>query len=182
MIWILATRGTATKLRADPYTETAIEAVHSVVYKPGVEPVAFTGTDAGQGELGTFVKGLEQLSRSQRRETPDGKSDLDQRAERVLRWLDDKDPHETDPFRLLNLSYAATEKEIAQQYHKLSRRTHPDQHSADSSADYWRERQKGINQAYAELSDPQRRAHWRTHFERRTRLLQLLWKIESNPR
>lgn len=61
MIWMLATRGATTKLRADPYTETVIEAVHSVVYQPAVEPVAFTGTDVGQGALGTFARGLERV-------------------------------------------------------------------------------------------------------------------------
>lgn len=62
MIWILTTRGASTKLRSSPYTETEIEGVHSVVYKPGIEPVAFTGSDAGAGELGTFGRGIQRLS------------------------------------------------------------------------------------------------------------------------
>ncbi len=62
MIWILATRGAATKLRATPFTETAIEGVHSVVYKAGVEPVPFSGEDGEAGPLGTFGRGVHRLS------------------------------------------------------------------------------------------------------------------------
>jgi hypothetical protein len=62
MIWILATRGASTKLRSTPFTETAIEGVHSVVYKPGIVPVPFNGADATEGELGTFGRGLHRIS------------------------------------------------------------------------------------------------------------------------
>lgn len=62
MIWILATRGASTKLRSAPNTETNIEGVHSVVYKPGIEPVPFTGSDTSEGELGTFGRGVQRLS------------------------------------------------------------------------------------------------------------------------
>lgn len=62
MIWILATRGTATKLRATPFTETAIEGVHSLVYKPGIESVPFSGEDQTQGKLGTFGRGVYRIS------------------------------------------------------------------------------------------------------------------------
>ena len=62
MIWILATRGASTKLRATPFTETAIEGIHSVVYKSGVEPVVFSGGDESEGELGTFARGLNRVS------------------------------------------------------------------------------------------------------------------------
>lgn len=62
MIWVLATRGASTKLRGSPFTETAIEDVHSVVYKPGVEPVAFSGADGGEGPEGTFGRGVSRLS------------------------------------------------------------------------------------------------------------------------
>lgn len=62
MIWILATRGASTKLRSPPNTETNIEGVHSVVYKPGIEPVPFTGSDTSEGELGTFGRGAQRLS------------------------------------------------------------------------------------------------------------------------
>ena len=62
MIWILATRGASTKLRSEPYTETTIEGVHSVVYKPGIEPVPFTGSETSEGKLGTFGCGVHRLS------------------------------------------------------------------------------------------------------------------------
>ena len=62
MIWILATRGAATKLRASPFTETTIEGVHSVVYKPGIEAVPFSGEDVTQGKLGTFARGVYRIS------------------------------------------------------------------------------------------------------------------------
>ncbi len=62
MIWLLATRGAATKLRASPFTETPIEGVHSVVYKPGIEPVPFSGEDQAAGELGTYARGVYRLS------------------------------------------------------------------------------------------------------------------------
>ena len=62
MIWILATRGASTKLRSAPYTETTIEGVHSVVYKPGIEPVPFAGSDTSEGRLGTFGCGVHRLS------------------------------------------------------------------------------------------------------------------------
>lgn len=62
MIWILATRGASTKLRASPYTETVIEGVQSVVYRPGVVPVPGTGADNGSGALGTYSRGLHRAS------------------------------------------------------------------------------------------------------------------------
>ena len=62
MIWILATRGVSTKLRSTPFTETAIEGVHSVVYKPGIEPIAYTGEDTSAGERGTYGRGLHRVS------------------------------------------------------------------------------------------------------------------------
>ncbi len=61
MIWILATRGASTKLRASPFTETAIEGVHSVVYKPGIEPAPFSGEDQTLGKLGTYARGVYRL-------------------------------------------------------------------------------------------------------------------------
>lgn len=62
MIWILATRGAATRLRNSPFTETPIEGVHSAIYRPGVEPIAASGRDAVAGELGTFTRGLHRAS------------------------------------------------------------------------------------------------------------------------
>lgn len=62
MIWILASRGAATKLRASPFTETAIEGVHGVVYRPGVQAVPFSGGNESEGLPGTFARGLHRLS------------------------------------------------------------------------------------------------------------------------
>ncbi len=62
MIWILATRGVSTKLRSTPFTETEIEGVHSVVYKPGIEPIAYTGQDTSEGECGKYGRGLHRVS------------------------------------------------------------------------------------------------------------------------
>lgn len=61
MIWILATRGAVTKLRASPFTETAIEGVHSIVYKPGIEPVPGSG-DATGVAVGTFARGVHRVA------------------------------------------------------------------------------------------------------------------------
>ena len=62
MIWVLATRGASTKLRGSPFTETSIEGVHSVVYKPGIAPVPFSGADITAGARGTFDRGLHRVS------------------------------------------------------------------------------------------------------------------------
>lgn len=62
MIWILATRGASTKLVSSPYTETPIEGVHSVVYKPGITPIAYTGQEGEWGPAGTFDRGLWRIS------------------------------------------------------------------------------------------------------------------------
>lgn len=62
MIWILATRGASTKLRATPFTETAIEGVHSVIYQPGIAPVPASGEDITAGLLGTFSRGVHRIS------------------------------------------------------------------------------------------------------------------------
>jgi len=61
MVLIVATRGAATKLRSSPFTETVIAGVHSVVYKPGVEPVPHDGTDAAAAN-GTFTRGVQRIS------------------------------------------------------------------------------------------------------------------------
>lgn len=62
MISILATRGASTRLRNSPFTETAMEGVHSVIYRPGVEAVPVSGADAESGELGTYVRGVHRIS------------------------------------------------------------------------------------------------------------------------
>ena len=61
MIWLLATRGAATKLRATPFTETAIEGVHSVVYRPGIEPIPFSGDEPAE-PLGVYGRGVQRVS------------------------------------------------------------------------------------------------------------------------
>ena len=62
MIWILATRGVSTKLQSTPFTETEIDGVHSVVYRPGIAAVPHTGSDESTGELGTFGRGVHRIS------------------------------------------------------------------------------------------------------------------------
>ncbi len=62
MIWVLTSRGASTKLRSSPFTETAIEGAHSIVYKPGVEPIPLTGNDVSNGPLGTFDRGPHRLA------------------------------------------------------------------------------------------------------------------------
>jgi len=62
MIWILATRGAATKLRASPFTETTVEGVHSVVYRPGIEPVPMAGSQAASAPMGTYSRGVQRIS------------------------------------------------------------------------------------------------------------------------
>lgn len=61
MIWILATRGALTRLRASPFTETTIEGVHSVVYRPGIEPIPFAG-DVPAEPLGVYGRGVHRIS------------------------------------------------------------------------------------------------------------------------
>lgn len=62
MISILSSRSASTKLRATPFTETNIEGVHSVVYKPGISPVPGSGDDASAEPLGTFTRGIHRIS------------------------------------------------------------------------------------------------------------------------
>jgi len=62
MIWILATRGMDTKLVVPPFTETPIEGAHSVVYRPGIQVMPYTGEDEAAGALGTFAKGVHRIS------------------------------------------------------------------------------------------------------------------------
>ncbi|HNQ21683.1 MAG TPA: hypothetical protein PKK06_01165 [Phycisphaerae bacterium] len=62
MIWILATRGAATKLRSSPYTETPIEGVHSVVYRPGIAPIAVTVGEFDPEPTGLYERGVSRIS------------------------------------------------------------------------------------------------------------------------
>jgi len=58
MIWMLTTQGASTRLRDTPFTETPVQGVGSIVYKPGIAATPATGADPGSGELGTFTRGL----------------------------------------------------------------------------------------------------------------------------
>lgn len=62
MIWLLATRGIATRRIFSPHTETPVEGAHSLVYSPGVEPIRYAGVEPPQGPLGTFGRGLHRAS------------------------------------------------------------------------------------------------------------------------
>lgn len=62
MIWVLASRGASTILRDSPFTETTIEGVHSVVYKPGIAPVPLGGGDATTEPVGTYARGVHRIS------------------------------------------------------------------------------------------------------------------------
>lgn len=62
MISLLAIHSAATKLRDAPFTETPIPGVHSLIYRPGVEPLPLAGDDAATGPRGTFARGLHRLS------------------------------------------------------------------------------------------------------------------------
>ena len=62
MIWLLAHRRMSTKLAAYPYTETTIEGGHSLLYKPGVEPVLSDGLGEPPGSEGTYSRGMHRAS------------------------------------------------------------------------------------------------------------------------
>ncbi|MCP4248924.1 MAG: hypothetical protein GY778_17925 [bacterium] len=62
MIWLLAHRRTSTKLRSSPFTETTVEGGHSVLYRPGVAAIQYTGQLQLVGEEGTFGRGLHRVS------------------------------------------------------------------------------------------------------------------------
>ena len=62
-----------------------------------------------------------------------------------------------DYYRTLNVSSDASPEIIKKAYRKLALETHPDRNPGDGGAE---ERFKQINEAYAVLSDPQRRAQY----------------------
>jgi len=62
-----------------------------------------------------------------------------------------------DYYEVLGLSREAAPREIKAAYRRLARRYHPDVNREDPDAE---ERFKEIGEAYAVLSDPQRRAHY----------------------
>ena len=62
-----------------------------------------------------------------------------------------------DYYESLNVSRTADAKEIKSAYRKLALQYHPDRNPGDAAAE---EKFKEINEAYAVLSDPQKRSHY----------------------
>jgi|Deesub1362A_J573_1020465.scaffolds.fasta_scaffold00252_6 molecular chaperone DnaJ len=62
-----------------------------------------------------------------------------------------------DYYEILGISRDATEEEIKRAYRKLALKYHPDRNPGDKTAE---ERFKEINEAYACLSDPEKRANY----------------------
>src|SRR5512139_1561909 len=62
-----------------------------------------------------------------------------------------------DYYRLLGVSKSATETEIKKAYRKLALQHHPDRNPGDKGAE---EKFKKINEAYAVLSDKEKRAQY----------------------
>jgi hypothetical protein len=62
MIWIRTIRSASTKLRLSPFTESMVEGVHSLVYRPGIEPLAHAGLNSSTAPRGTFARGLHRIS------------------------------------------------------------------------------------------------------------------------
>src|SRR6266511_4737833 len=64
---------------------------------------------------------------------------------------------QTDYYKVLGLGKNATPEEIKRAYRKLAVKYHPDKNPGDKTAE---ERFKEINEAYAVLSDPQKKAQY----------------------
>lgn len=64
---------------------------------------------------------------------------------------------EKDYYKTLNVSKDASQDDIKKAYRKLARKYHPDLNPGDKTAE---EKFKEINEAYAVLSDPQKRAEY----------------------
>ncbi|HFC47149.1 MAG TPA: J domain-containing protein, partial [Dissulfuribacter thermophilus] len=64
-----------------------------------------------------------------------------------------------DYYKILGVSKDATQEEIKKAFRKLALKYHPDRHKGDKEAE---ERFKEINEAYAVLSDPEKRRQYDT--------------------
>jgi molecular chaperone DnaJ len=62
-----------------------------------------------------------------------------------------------DYYEILGVSRAASEAELKKSYRQLAMQYHPDRNPGDKAAE---ERFKAVNEAYAVLSDPDKRAHY----------------------
>lgn len=64
---------------------------------------------------------------------------------------------ENDPYRVLGIKRGASDEQIKRAYHRLARQYHPDVNGGNAKAE---SRFKEINEAYAVLSDPEKRREY----------------------
>jgi len=70
---------------------------------------------------------------------------------------------ETDYYKILNVNKNASESEIKKAYRKLAMKYHPDRNKGDKSAE---EMFKKISEAYAVLSDKEKREQYDTQCDK----------------
>lgn len=63
-----------------------------------------------------------------------------------------------DPYEVLGVSRSASDAEIKNAYRELVKKYHPDRYKGNPLEDLAAEKMQEINEAYAVLSDPKRRA------------------------